>query len=420
MKTISWGLDIPEKKGFDLIVCGGGIAGCAAALSGARMGRRVLLLEKSTLLGGLATIGLVNYFVPMCNHRGRQVCRGMAEEFLRLSIRYGYSTLPDAWKDGEPQGPTSACYQTEYDPWLFAMQLAELLDDAGVEILFDCTAAHPLTEGGRIAGIVTDSTAGFAFYPAKQVIDATGDGEIAAKAGAPTVDGRNYFSYFPREITLDSCRAAVESGKINRAVRTSPGGSANLYGGGHPEGMPCYVGASAEVTSRYLLDNQRLIVARRREDPGRDQRELVSVPMMPQFRTIRRLDGDYTLREDEAYIHFDDSVAAINDFDRADYVYEVPLRCLTRRGFPNLTVSGRCASADGYAWDVVRVIPPAILTGQAAAVAAARAMDEGCAVSDVPIRAVQEELERQGAGVHFDDSLVPASFDRAAMRVQKR
>ena len=65
------------------------------------------------------------------------------------------------------------------------------------------------------------------------------------------------------------------------------------------------------------------------------------------------------------------------------------------------------------------MIPPAILTGQAAAVAACRAMDEGCAVSDVPIRAVQSELERQGAGVHFDDSLVPAAFDRAAMRVSK-
>ena len=419
MKTVSWNMNIPAREAYDLIVCGGGIAGCAAALCGARLGRRVLLLEKSTLLGGLATIGLVNYFVPMCNHRGRQVCRGMAEEFLRLSIRYGYATLPSEWKNGEPDAPTGAAYQTEYDPWLFAMQLAELLDDAGVPILFDCAAAHPITENGRIAGIVTDSKSGFGFHAAKQVIDATGDGEIAAKAGVSTVDGKNYFSYFPREITLDSCRAAVESGRINRAVRTFAGGSANLYGGGHPEGMPFYVGASAEVTSRYLLDNQRLIVERRRNDPTRAGRELVSVPMMPQFRTIRRIAGDYTLHEDEAYVHFDDSVAAINDFDRADYVYEVPLRCLTRRGFANLTVSGRCASADGYAWDVVRVIPPAILTGQAAAVAACRAMDEGCAVSDVPIRAVQSELERQGAGVHFDDSLVPAAFDRAAMRVSK-
>ncbi len=419
METIMWSAQIPRREEYDLIVCGGGIAGCAAALCGARLGRRVLLLEKSTLLGGLATIGLVNYFVPMCNHRGRQICRGMAEEFLRLSIRYGYSTLPDAWKDGEPEEAVSAPYQTEYDPWLFAMQLAELLDDAGVRILFDCRAAHPIAEDGRIAGIVTDSKSGFAFYPAKQVIDATGDGEIAAKAGVPTVDGRNYFSYFPREITLDSCRDAVNSGKIHRAVKTFAGGGANLYGGGHPEGMPFYVGASAEVTSRYLLDNQRLIVERRRSDPDRGSRELVSVPMMPQFRTIRRIDGDYTLHEDEAYVHFDDSVAAINDFDRADYVYEVPLRCLTRRGFSNLTVSGRCASADGYAWDVVRVIPPAILTGQAAAVAACRAMDEGCAVSDVSIRAVQKELERQGAGVHFDDSLVPDKIDRSAMRVNK-
>ena len=86
MEQFDFRLSIPKKEDYDIIVCGGGIAGCAAALEGARLGKKVLLLEKSVLLGGLATMGLVNYFVPMCNGRGKQICFGMAEEFLRLSL----------------------------------------------------------------------------------------------------------------------------------------------------------------------------------------------------------------------------------------------------------------------------------------------------------------------------------------------
>ena len=407
MERITLNLSAPVKEDYDLIVCGGGIAGCAAALEGVRQGLKTLLLEKSCLLGGLATIGLVNYFVPMCNHRGRQICRGMAEEFLRLSIRYGYDTLPEAWREGEPENPTSACYQTQYDPLLFAMQLCGLLTDEGVRVLFDISAAQPVVENGRVRGVVTDSKSGFVFYGARQVIDATGDAEIAAKAGMPVIDGKNYFSYFPRVITTDSCREAADSGRINRAVRTISGGSANLYGGGQPEDVPFYWGASAEGTSDYLIRNQKIVVDKLKGDADRFSRMLVMTPMMPQFRTIRRIEGDSVLHEDDAYRHFPDSVCAVNDFDHADFLYEIPRSALTRKGFDNLTVCGRCASADGYAWDIVRVIPPAILTGQAAAVVASRAIRENRSVCDADISLIQADLEKRDVIVHFDDALVP-------------
>ena len=94
-QTIRLEEQVPVRGEYDVLVAGGGVAGCAAALEAARCGRRVLLLEKGVALGGLATIGLINLFVPMCNGRGVPVIRGMAEEFLRLSIRYGYDTLPE-------------------------------------------------------------------------------------------------------------------------------------------------------------------------------------------------------------------------------------------------------------------------------------------------------------------------------------
>ena len=89
---------------YDIAVAGGGVAGIAAAVEAARDGKKVVLIEKSTQLGGLATIGLINLFVPMCNGRGVQIIKGMADEFLRLSIKYGYDIIP---KDKTKEGKTN-------------------------------------------------------------------------------------------------------------------------------------------------------------------------------------------------------------------------------------------------------------------------------------------------------------------------
>ena len=97
-------MNIPMRGSADVIVAGGGVAGCAAALEAARHGCSVILFEKSMLLGGLATLGLVNWFVPMDDGKGRQVIFGMAEEFLRLSIKYGYGDVIPGWKNGVYEG----------------------------------------------------------------------------------------------------------------------------------------------------------------------------------------------------------------------------------------------------------------------------------------------------------------------------
>ncbi len=408
MNTLDFRMSLPVRESYDIIVCGGGIAGCAAALEGARHGKKVMLFEKSTVLGGLATMGLINYFVPMCNGRGVPICKGMAEEFLRLSIKYGYDTLHEVWKESNVNAAPDIRrrYDTSYSPYIFAMQLTEILRDAGVKLLFDCIASYPVMDGGHCTGIVTDSKSGLEFYGARQVIDTTGDCDIVKRAGIPTVDGRNFYTYVARQVTLDSCRKAVESGHAERAILSINGGSANLYGGGQPENIDLYWGSDVETVSDYLITNQLDLLNKLKKDE-RFAREVTTLPMMPQFRTTRRIDGDITVHEEDKYRHFDDSVCAICDFDRRDYLYEVPLRSLTRRGYDNIMTAGRSASADGYAWDVFRVIPPAILTGQASAVVACNAIDNGCAVADCDIRQVQSTLESENVMIHFDDSLIP-------------
>ena len=87
---------IPIQQHFNVVVAGGGVAGVAAAMAAARMGKSVLLLEKMILLGGLATAGFVVIYLPLCDGRGRKLI-GISEEMLLASIEHSYDTLPDIY-----------------------------------------------------------------------------------------------------------------------------------------------------------------------------------------------------------------------------------------------------------------------------------------------------------------------------------
>ncbi len=402
MKTLPITENIPIRGGYEIVVAGGGVAGVAAALAAARAGRKVLLIEKSVMLGGLATLGLINLFVPLCNGRGRQIIRGMVDELLQLSIRHGFDTLPEDWKNGEPGPGSKARYITRYSVGIFALELAALLRDEGVELLYDSIVSQPVMKDGRCEGLVVESKSGREFYEAGVVVDATGDADVLFRAGVPTLQRGNYLSYVAHGTTLESCRKAVETGNIRFAEVSFRGGGASLYGKNHPEGMPLFEGTTARSVTDFLLINQRLLLDRIKES-DRLSRNISTLPGMAQFRTTRCIEGDHILTVSDQYKHFDDSVGAIGDFEQRDFLYEVPYRCLVRSGYGNLITAGRSAAAEGYAWDVLRVIPPAILTGQAAGLAAAQAVGDGVALDKVDIPRLQKELAATGVVIHFDD-----------------
>ncbi len=394
---------------YDVIVAGGGVSGVAAALAARRHGvERVLVIEKTVNIGGLATTGLINFFVPMCNGRGRQIIFGMAEEFLRESIKYGFDSLAGPWKNGGiPTEPTKYAYATQYSPWIFSLRLTEMLKEEGVDIFLDTVISDAVVENGHVDGLILQSKSGREYYKAKYVIDATGDSEVFDKAGAPCVTGENYFTYAAKKITLDSCRRACEFGDIKYAYATAQGGYANLYGGGQPKDRPLYSGVTKEEITEYIVENEMVLLEKCKKD-DRKSRDLAWIPFMPQFRTIRHIKGDYSLKMEDAYKHFDDSVCVINDFDHKDRLFEVPLGTMIDSDFDNIIAVGRCASAEGFAWDVLRVIPPAILTGQAAGTVCSECIKDMRAVKDTDIHKVQKLLEGDNVAVHFDDELVPA------------
>ena len=131
----------PVSDRCDVLVCGGGIAGISAALAAARMGKKVILLERQFMLGGLATAGLITIYLPLCDGYGRQVSFGIAEELLRLSVSMGAEDrYPANWLDADSTPAQRTAddprFEVQFNPQLFAILAEQELIKAGVEILY--------------------------------------------------------------------------------------------------------------------------------------------------------------------------------------------------------------------------------------------------------------------------------------------
>ncbi|MCQ2386179.1 MAG: FAD-dependent oxidoreductase, partial [Clostridia bacterium] len=313
---------------------------------------------------------------------------------------------PGSWKNGEPEKPTVERYCTQYSPYLFAMQLMEEVTSLGIDLLYDCTAAEPVMEGCRCTGVVTVSKSGLTFSPCGVLIDTTGDSDLLRAAGVRTAERGNFFTYYGRAVTLRGCKKAWETGNIREVYSTRSGGMINLFGDNQPDNVPLWHGTAAEDVTDYLIKNQKKMLAALKEE-DRLSRDMAWMPGMPQFRTTCRICGEYTFTVKDAYRHHTDSICAINDFEHRDHLFEVPYGCLYQKEFPNLLTAGRSASGDGYGWDLLRVIPPAILTGQAAGEAASLALESKTSVSGVSVPLLQKRLEERNVMIHFPDEYVP-------------
>lgn len=406
MEHIKYEKYLPIKKKYDVIVCGGGVAGVAAAVSSAKNGLSTLLLEKSNILGGLGTLGLINLFVPMCNGHGKQIIFGLAEKWLRKSAKLGWNTIPPEWRKGEPEEETEVRYIQRYSPTIFAYQLTEEITQSGADILFDCMAVDSVMDGNVCRGVITESKGGTEFYGCQMLIDTTGDCDVLRRGGIPCENGENFFSFFTKMADLESCKKAVEMGDIRYLYKDLSGGDINLFGDGQPDDVPHWSGLSAEDVTDYIVRNHLLILEKLKMT-NRKTRDIVTTPGMPQFRTTCHIKGDYSLKVSDAYRHFEDSVCAINDFEHRDHLFEVPLRALVRNDYTNIITAGRSADGTGYGWDLLRVIPAAILTGQAAGEAATLAIRSGRDVAKVDIKVLQNKLEEEDVMIHFPDEYIP-------------
>lgn len=362
---------IIHKGQYDVIVIGGGIAGVSAAVAAAREGVTALIIEKSVNLGGLATGGLISWYEPLCDGRGKQVMTGLAEELIKLSCKYGFDNLPKEWGGIGQNKKRNDRYSTFYSPGIFSAALDGFVLDNGANLRLDTLATYPVMDGTRCTGVIVESVSGSEFFEGKVIVDATGDASIMNRAGVPTIPGKNYMTYISHYFNSEGVRTLNEDGDIC-AFRKWMNTGSDMMGNGHPKGREMVSGITAEEVTEYMIvGKQRMLDRVGQWD--KNSFDVMAIPTIPQLRTIRRIVGrtDFNAMDGEC---FEDAVGSCGDFrpHAIGNCYQIPFGALINDNYPNLIAAGRIISApQGDGWEVARVIPMCALTGEVAGKAAA-------------------------------------------------
>jgi len=355
------------------------------------------------MLGGLATAGLITYYLPLCDGEGRQMSYGIAEEFLRLSVRhYPEADIPESWRKSAGQldpdyaeARRAARYETRFSPGYMALLLEETLREAGVRILYDTRICGVITakeqvnqQGGfqtaadleaytrklgaagmTVQQILIENDGGRGAVSGKTFIDATGSAALFRYAGAPVREhGQGnilaswyYYLKDGRQILREMGAAPSIMKELTQA------GDAEGGADGTAKDLRWYSGTDGQSVSDFIADTHRKIL----DDLRAKDREVTILPTMPQLRMTRCMEGAYELKETETDVSFADSIGMCGDWRKRGMRYEIPYRCLYNEKFANLWAAGRCISVDDGMWDISRVIPPSAVTGEAAGTAAA-------------------------------------------------
>lgn len=392
---------LPVTDACDVLVCGGGVAGIAAALAAARTGAKTMLLEREYMLGGLATLGLVTIYLPLDDGCGHQVSFGIAEELLRQSIRTGIveDRYPAAWMHDATAEARAAAprYEVQYNPNVFAMEAEKLLTEAGVCIRYGTLAAETVVENAKITAVIVENKSGRGAIRAKSVVDATGDADICKLAGADCAVSRAgntlaawYYRYTQQKGTqLKMLGFAEVPDDLLAHGPAAENLSADRFSGLDGAEISTMVIHAHQAAMSDLLDA-------RQQDPT----ALPTVfPTIPQLRMTRRLVGCAAPDLDSDHRHVPTSIGMVGNWRRRGPAYELPLACLYGTRVRNLITAGRNISCTESMWDILRVIPVCAVTGQAAGTAAA--MSDDFATLDVS--ALQAQLRRDGVKLHFDE-----------------
>ncbi len=378
---------------YDVAVCGGGIAGISAALAATRQGKKVILIEKQYMLGGLATSGLVTIYLPLCDGYGHQVSFGIAEELFHLSILHGAEDkYPENWLDNKgSRGVTDKRFEVQFNPQLFAILVEKLLVDEGVEILYGTFVASVDVNDNKVKHIITENKSGRTAYKVMSVVDATGDCDIAKMSGVPTVNFKQgnvlaawYYGVGKDGYNLNTIGFA-DIPEEEKTEETKPLVSTRFSG---LEGT--------ELSHQMILSHQSTYsdFLKKRETDGTYMP--VTIATTPQIRMTRRIVGEYELSHTECHKFFEDSIGMVSNWKKRGPVYEVPFRTLYNSKIKNLICAGRCTSVTETMWDIMRVIPCCAVTGQAAGIAAALTDD----FSSLDIKALQDKLTQNGVVLH--------------------
>ena len=400
---------VPVRWEADVVVCGGGPAGTAAAAAAGRNGASVILLERYGCLGGLATGGLV-LALPRFTDLGRPIIGGLGCEIRDRMIDTGEAVFRG--------GGDSSLFDPEALKWVSLRVCRE----AGVKILHHVWVASAITEDEAVRAVVLESKSGRLAVAGKVFIDATGDGDVYAAAGAE-FETSNQFMGLPfrlAQVDLERWEQARlnDPDRVTAALEAARkvGGWASYFGLSPMPELGQMVWGNNMYRELNGLDPEDLTLMEvegreairvslaelRRSLPGFENAWLVDTAAQLGVRRSRRLLGEYVLTGEDVSqedTRFDDAVGRGNDFRREGVAYDIPYRSLLPRHVKGLLVAGRCLSCTHEALEPLREIHVCWVMGQAAGTAAAMAVKAGIQPHEVPVPELQANL--RAAGVAF-------------------
>jgi ribulose 1,5-bisphosphate synthetase/thiazole synthase len=374
----------------DVLVIGGGTAGVTAAIAARRAGADVTLVERYNHLGGLWTGGLVLIVLGHFVTGQKQVCQGIGEEMLRRldKLESGIiNRIPG-------KNPTIDAEALKY-------VMVDMIQEAGVKTFLHCWGVDAIRDGNKVCGAVVESKSGRQAILAKTVIDATGDGDVFAAAGAEYQHCKFNIGLVSRIGQVDQIDAskADSTKKPRRLGSATPVAGVNWVNLLGPEGD----GLDVAELSRLEMEHRQFIwknVESLRATPGYEKIRLLETAPQIGVRVTRLLRGVKTItyQDFKARVRYDDVVAVGGVTNCNQPEWQIPYGALVPKGpVENILAAGRCISTDLRTADYARVIAICWITGHAAGVGAAVAAKDGCLVRDVEVPKVQRILKEQGA-----------------------
>jgi len=381
------------KKNYDVIVVGGGFAGITSALSSARNGSKTLLIESLFSLGGLATNGLVCYYLPICDGDGHQVIFSIPFELFLLSMKEGYEEkYPAMWLEnrGSKEERAKNRFENKFNPNLFAILAEKLLLENGVEILYGNTLSDVKVIDGKITEIETVSRLDRNVFTAKAFVDASGDAVLSkyAKEQVEVVSNENIPTYW---------YGVVKNGQYELRLK---GGTDYLDGNGSGK-KGQYFGVDSQSLTTAMVDYHTNVLCDFLKE-GKDTNEyvLTTLSSIPEFRMTQKLVSKEDMKFDDDHVEKVDSLGLFGDWTRRGPIYELTASSMMGKNVGNLFVSGRCLGVDSIRmWNITRVIPTCAVSGEACGVLAS----EYSKTNKVELTKVQEILKGRGVPLHVKD-----------------
>ena len=412
--------DVKNGGNYDVIVVGSGPAGIAAAVSAGRNGASVLLIENLGRVGGISTSGLMSHFTGSVGNK-------IYYELLTRAAEKAYF---------KPVGELN-----RIDPEMLTVTYIEMLEEAGVETLLYTNVFDAIVENGAVKGVVALNKGGFATYYAKVVIDASGDGDVAEKAGVEYVMGRESDgkmqpatlmfkvggvdmerAVFPPsfETTVDTEKGELQS--LARQKLPAPAGHVLLYRSTIPGIVTCNMTNVIDVDGTKAEDLTRAETVCRKQlepiidflreyVPGYENCYIISSASLIGIRETRHFKGVKTLVETDVSdaVQYDDFVVfdAHFNFDvhnltgagldktgcqkyfKQQKGYTIPYGCLIPENVDGLLLAGRNISGTHIAHSSYRAMPICVGIGEGAGVAAALAVKQGIRPRDVDVKEIQ-------------------------------